>query len=77
MDGRNNMKKWYKAKIRNNIPDDFNCIPEIKQFAGKYIYVNYNENDITNYFGRFLGRVNNITPERWWREECFSEMIEI
>ena len=71
------MKKWYKAKIRNDIPDDFNCIPEIKQFAGKNIYISYDEKDIGNCFGQFSGRVNNIIPERWWREECFSEMIEI
>jgi len=71
------MKKWYRAKIREDVPDDFNCIPEIKQFAGGHIYVSYDEHNTSYCFGKFLGRVNNIQNTHFWNENCFSEIIEI
>jgi hypothetical protein len=77
MGGGNRMKKWYKAKIREDIPDNFNYIPEIKEFAGRHIYVSYDKKDCDSCFGNFVGKVSNTATSHWWSERCFSEMIEI
>jgi len=70
------MKKWYKAKIKIDIPDGFNCISEIKRYAGKYVYVS-DDKESGSIWGDFQGRVNNIENTHHWNTECFSEMIEI
>jgi hypothetical protein len=77
MGGGNTMKKWYKAKIRNNISDCYNAIPEIMRYAGKHIYVSYDAENTSSCWGKFLGRVDNRKSLHFWNENCFSEIIEI
>lgn len=77
------MTKLYKARIREDIPNMYNGIGRIREYAGKIVYVTSNERGQRNYIEsssyEYKGRYpnNNIGFMYGWIDGCFSEIEEI
>jgi len=68
----------YKAKIKENIPESYNDIDDIKEYAGRIVYITDGHKHGDGY-GTYRGKLPgcNNGYEFYWKRSCFSSMEKL